>query len=347
MAAPTPTTTRALLVAVWGRWWAVALLWWCCSLMVVYTVKHVAHKCMLTFFSNAVVSFSLVVAMAFGEGLELAPLRRQWRPVLAICLLTGLERNMTNASMYKISASLKTALHVFNVLFTFFTAAILGADEAARSCLVRRRCFSRGSRELTGALLLVAGGGSLVAITAFLAVVGTDDARATAHGMVIQLASGLVHAARNTAAKIVLGDGASSGMPRPSKFQIAVVAFPTTGFSALGFLPFFESSWEAPDLRPVLWLGVCAVGILLCELRLTELTSPVTVSVLSVSNNIITVFAFLLRDGEVMNGVELAGFLLSSLGALAYGFSKRAAVKASVDLPVKLPPSLTRGDPTV
>ena len=49
------------------------------------------------------------------------------------------------------------------------------------------------------------------------------------------------------------------------------------GLMSLLFLPFFESNFALPSVDSTVVVGICATGILVFELLLTELTSPLTV----------------------------------------------------------------------
>eukprot|EP00928_Gymnodinium_smaydae_P076272 TRINITY_DN59273_c0_g1_i1.p1 TRINITY_DN59273_c0_g1~~TRINITY_DN59273_c0_g1_i1.p1 ORF type:complete len:381 (-),score=75.95 TRINITY_DN59273_c0_g1_i1:43-1047(-) len=303
---------------------------------VVVGVEHTEHKCMLTFLANGLVSPPLLALLetrrlsrekgADASSLPaLAVLSARRRAVMGIALLSGLERNLTNASMYSIGGSLKTALHVFNVLFTFLLAAVAGTDEAARACLLRRRggCTSGGHCGLVASLCLVLLGGVVIASEALRGHGAGARSPGAGLGVAMQLASGAAHAGRVVVSKLLLSG--EDGLPKPSKAQIALVALPATGLSALCLLPFFESTWAPPPANSVFWLGICAVGILVCELRLTELTTPLTVSLVSVVNNMLTVTALVLFEGEFLDTAQCVGFLLSSLGVLTYALSRRRA----------------------
>ena len=50
-----------------------------------------------------------------------------------------------------------------------------------------------------------------------------------------------------------------------------------SGLMSLLFLPFFESNFALPSVDSAVVVGICATGILVFELLLTELTSPLTV----------------------------------------------------------------------
>ncbi|CAE8608552.1 unnamed protein product [Polarella glacialis] len=116
----------------------------------------------------------------------------------------------------------------------------------------------------------------------------------------------------------------------PSKFQIAFVVNPVTGLMALGFRPFFESSWEVDSWSVIAAVAVGATGILIFELRLTELTGPLTVSVLAVIHNIVIVMYFLILGGERLSWPQLAGFSVSALGAFVYALSRYCSNEAQV-----------------
>lgn len=319
---------RYALDWAWAQWWLNTALWWVCAVLVVASVKHEKHKSMLSFCANAVLGTPLVAPLALRRGW--GPLRKHWKPVLLIAILAALERNLTNSSMYHIGGSLKTALHGFNVILTFFAAALLGVDQRSRQCLLRCRC--RGVIALIPALLLVASGGLVTALCG-----SKMDWNGGVLGIALQLASGLCYAMKFALAKLLLGGHGHSQHPssgddmKPSKFQIAFICNPITGLTALAFLPFFENSWDLPSWFSIIGVGIGATGILLFELRLTELTSPLTVSVLAIVHNVVIVFFFLVFFGEKLKMEQLAGFGVSSLGAMIYALvkTKGAAVEES------------------
>ncbi|CAE8641942.1 unnamed protein product [Polarella glacialis] len=186
--------------------------------------------------------------------------------VFLIAVLAGLERNLTNSSMYKIGASLKTALHGFNVIFTFFAAALCGVDQLGRKCLLS--CGCGDNLLLTAALVLVSGGGVVTAIC-------ENNWGAAGLGIALQLASSVAYAAKFTAVKLLLGKGDARAVSDPAElppsklqsgedvsdvlcvympvflacYSIAFVVNPITGLMALAFLPFFETSWQAWPAR--------------------------------------------------------------------------------------------------
>lgn len=233
----------ASLHGLWAQCWFVSLVWLWSALVVVVKVKHAEHKCMLTFYANVFVSLTLTYAMAMVERKGPRALRANWQPILLVAVLMGLERNLTNSSMYKIGASLKTALHVFNVPLTFFLSALLGADKLGRRCVFGCACFGRGSRMLTLALALVVLGGLILAVPALSSTTSTAE---VALGVSVQISSGVFCALRVVVSKLLLGDAHGDDSSKPSKLQLSLVTFPATGFSALLFLPFFESSFAPP-----------------------------------------------------------------------------------------------------
>lgn len=287
-------------------------------MLVVVCVKEVKHKCMLTVGANLVVGWPLVAPFALGGNIR--RLRCHFSKVFLIAVLAALERNLTNLSLYKIGGSLKkTALHGFNVIFTFLAAALSGADQRGTRCLAK--CACGDNVLLTTSLVLVLGGSVVTAVVGDGIAHGADWS-GNVLGVTLQLASSLAYALKFVAAKLLLGDGEvtcsdkGGGLP-PSKVQIAFVVNPITGLMALAFLPFFETSLELPPLGTIMAVSLCATGILVFELRLTELTSPLTVSVLAVLHNVVIVifFAYL---GESLSHGQVAGFAVSTLGAMCY-----------------------------
>mmetsp|Transcript_51089 Transcript_51089/g.91743 ORF Transcript_51089/g.91743 Transcript_51089/m.91743 type:complete len:341 (-) Transcript_51089:159-1181(-) len=320
--------TPNLLKWAWQKWWLVTLAWYFCAILVVVSVKHAKHKSMLTVVSNLVVGWPLVAPFALRGGMR--HLKMHWRKVFAIALLAGLERNLTNSSLYKIGGSLKTALHGFNVIFTFFAAALCGADLAGRRCI--GSCACSDNLLLTLSLLLISGGSLVTALVGD----GSGGWSGDALGVTLQLSSSLAYAMKFSVAKLLFHKGADAGVSPeslpPSKLQIAFVVNPVTGLMGLLFLPFFEKSYALPPLGVTLAVAVCATGILIFELRLTELTSPLTVSVLAVLHNVVIVLFFCLLEGEEMSRGEIAGFTVSTLGSICYAAaSKRQSLHPNLE----------------
>lgn len=311
---------------VWGKWWFLAATWYMCAIFTTAALKYASKMemaTMITMFANLVIGWPLVAPFAIWQGLK--PIRSHWRQVLFVSLLAGVEKNLTNASLYGIGASLKTALHTFNVIFTFLLGALLGVDDASRSCILGCRC--RGDLKLAMALSLVAGGGIVTAVFER----GGDSWNASAIGIALQLGSSLAYALKYVAIKSLLGDAAkedlyltSSSKP-PSTMQVAFVTNPVIGLVSLAFLPLVEKSWDMPR---GLWgtavaVAVSVTAILLFQLRLTKLTSALTVAVLGVLKDVVTVIFFLHFGGEVFSRAQVWGYAVSALGVVTYFCSLR------------------------
>jgi len=144
----------------------------------------------------------------------------------------------------------------------------------------------------------------------------------SALGVGLQLSSSIAYALKFTVVKRLLGDGSSSDSDSPSKFLIALVTNPVMGLSSLAFLPLFENSWALPPTRLVFTFSLQCVLILIFELRLTELTSPLTVSVLAALHNVVIVGFFVIVDGEHLKVAQLIGFGMSTFGAIIYAWLK-------------------------
>lgn len=320
-----PVPSPNVLRWVWSQWWIVTAAWWACAILVVVCIKHEAHKSMLTALSNLLAGL-MVAPFALHAGL--GNLRKHFGSVFAISILAALERNLTNSSMYSIGAALKTALHGFNVPFTFFAAAFLGADPRGNNCLLKCQC--RDNIGLLPALSLVTGG-------SFVAAAMKGGWHGGMDGVILQLASSVAYAVKFTVAKLLLGSGhgpapgANPSSAPPSKIQVAFVANPMTGLMALAFLPFFEKSWELPALMSILGVAIGANGILFFELRLVELTSALTVAVLAAIHNVAIVLYFLLVDNEPFSKSQQAGFAVSTLGTILYAVVKSRQGKAHMD----------------
>jgi len=309
------------------QWWIMTIGWYVCAVAVVVAVKHEKHKSMLTCVANLAIGWPLVAPLVCWKGLR--NVKVHFRKVMAIAVLAGLERNLTNSSLYKIGGSLKTALHGFNVPLAFVMAALCGVDDVGRMCLLR--CGCGNNLLLTLALLLIAAG-SLV--TAAIGDGAGGSWNGDAWGIILQISSSLAYALKFAVAKMLFntaGHGSvedidQSSLP-PSKVQIAFVVNPVTGLMSLLFLPFFETSFDLPAWDTTVVVGICATGILVFELLLTELTSPLTVSVLGVMHNVVIVVFFTIL-GERMSTGQVVGFAVSTLGAVCYACARKQQAKS-------------------
>eukprot|EP00434_Breviolum_minutum_P011701 symbB.v1.2.010322.t1/scaffold671.1/size323421/3 len=118
-------------------------------------MKRSKHRAMLSVFANLVLGWPLVLPFVAAKGVEgFQRFRTHWKKILLIAVLAGLEKNLTNSSLSSIGGALKTALHGLNVVFTFFVAAIAGADHRAYDCI--RGCHCIGNLLLAASLVLVA-----------------------------------------------------------------------------------------------------------------------------------------------------------------------------------------------
>ncbi|CAE8596076.1 unnamed protein product [Polarella glacialis] len=92
---------------------------------------------------------------------------------------------------------------------------------------------------------------------------------------------------------------------------------------SLAFLPLADDSWQLPSMRLAVAVAFSASGILVFQLRLTELTSPLTVSVLSVFHDVAIVLFFVWAGNEQLNTAQAAGFAVSAVGAVFFACAKQ------------------------
>jgi len=311
---------------LWRQWWLVAAAWYACAVVSTFAMRQASREGMtnmITLFANLVVGWSLVAPLAIYQGLR--TLRRYWYHVLFVSVLAGLEKNLTNTSLYGISASLKTALHTLNVVFVLFFAALLGVDEDARVCLFR--CHCRSNLALSVAVLIVLAGGLVTATWTPHDATGADFAI----GVGLQCVSGVAYAVKTVVTKMLLGDARAEDFylveyaRRPSTIQVAFVMTPVIGLTSLAFVPSVERTWDIP---PGFWplavvVGVSVTGILVFQLQLTKLLSPLTVSVLAIVKDVVIVLFFLCYGGERFSKAQELGFAMSATGVLAYACAAR------------------------
>lgn len=273
---------------------------------------------MLTFTSN-IVATACIWGVLISRQVDLRNLWAQIRPISAVAMLTGLERALTNASLYSISASMKTMLHAFNVPFTVVASAVIGVDQATRDCLFGCQCSRQAHRSNSISL-------SCIFFGALLTAADSSEVKGSWIGIFVQLLSGCAFALKYSAAELIIkskdtGTGThnmSPAAPPVSKLEMAAVTFPTTALVGFVLLPIFDPQWKQPNLWDTIVTGVGIMGILLSELRLTELKGAITLSVLGNLRNVLMIAYFVVQEGEVATPYMLLGFTLSTVGSLAY-----------------------------
>jgi hypothetical protein len=75
-------------------------------------------------------------------------------------------------------------------------------------------------------------------------------------------------------------------------------------------------------------IGALVFGLLFCEFGLVRLTSSLSLSVLGVAKELVTIVAAAYTRGDSITPTNLSGFLLCAAGILAYQTSTRTADKA-------------------
>merc|ERR1719330_1429796 len=100
-----------------------------------------------------------------------------------------------------------------------------------------------------------------------------------------------------------------------------------TGLVSLMFLPLSDRGRGFPSLGAILGFALGVTGILVFELRLLELTSPLTVAVLSALHNVVIVLYFVLRDGEDFSWQQSVGFAISTVGIIGYARLKHGQLE--------------------
>ncbi|CAJ1375591.1 unnamed protein product [Effrenium voratum] len=319
---------------LWGNWLVVTLAWYACAVFTAAAIKQSSHRNMLSVFANLVIGWPLVAPFAAIGGCHRLALH--WRKVLLIAILAGLEKNLTNSSLSHIGGALKTALHGLNVVFTFFVAAFAGADDRSKFCILGCQC--RGNLLLALSVVLVASGSVIMAIF-------QDDQEGAWNsgmdGVLLQLGSGMAYALKFTAIKLLLGGSESESIQNaqrpPSKAQVAFLCNPVTGLMSLALVP-LGKDWTLPPFGLSLAVAASATGILVFQLQLTQLTSPLTVAVLAIFHDVAIASAqvhwmslrigvaqvlwFLCADGETFSQAQQFGYAVSAVGAVIYSCAK-------------------------
>ncbi|CAK0800903.1 unnamed protein product [Prorocentrum cordatum] len=402
-----------LLRWLWRAWPFVTAIWFGCAIWVTAALKSAKHKGLFSVLGNGMFSSLLLAPFALLEldqrsaaddpvpecsgpvghkyrlkVASLAFLRQNVGLVLLVATLTGLNRALTNASLYFIDAWLKTALLALTVPLTFvFGAAVPAVDLRARGLFCGPCCASAGqfyphwrswsTLAMIPALLLISIGGIVTALPDLSE--GRPDVKRTVGaakplhfyviGVAIQMLSNCAGAAQNVFTKvlltrsgrgraasvcpgsarettaastsddrmltprapagaaILLGPGCEDGPvpPPPCKSQIALLTQPIlAAFGLLSVLLFEHGDFTPPPLGALLAFALGVTGIVVCELRLIELTSALTIAVLAAAHNVVMVIFFLAVDGEGgdISEMQAAGYSLNTVGVCAY-----AAVK--------------------
>lgn len=308
---------------LWNRWIVVTVAWYLCATFTAAAIKRSQNRAMLSVFANLVMGWPLVLPFALMEGVPgWKRLRTHWRKVALIAVLAGLEKNLTNSSLSSIGGALKTALHGLNVVFTFFVAAISGADDRAYYCI--RGCRCSGNLLLSLSLVLVASG-SVFALPD--PKHGSQDAWKSSHwGVVLQLGSGLAYAMKFTAIKLLLcGNEQSPNVEQraPSKAHVVLFCNPVIGLMSLALVPLGPNNWSLPPMGLAVAVAVAATPILVLQMQLIQLLkSPVTVAVLAVFHDLMIVLYFVLMGGETFSEAQVIGYAVSAVGAVLYSCAK-------------------------
>ncbi|CAK9022242.1 unnamed protein product [Durusdinium trenchii] len=299
----------------------VTLAWYACAVFTAATLKRSKHRAMLSVFANLVIGWPLITPFAMADGTEgCQRLKTHWRKVLLIAVLAGLEKNLTNSSLSSIGGALKTALHGLNVVFTFFVAAIAGADDRAYYCI--RGCRCSGNLLLTISLILVACG----SVFALPKGNSKEEAWGTSHwGVIFQLGSGIAYAMKFTAIKLLLcsnNESANSAHRPPSKAQVVFLCNPVIGLMSLALVP-LGGDWTVPEFSLALAVAAAATPILVLQMQLIQLLkSPVTVAVLAVFHDLAIVCYFVSMGGESFSRAQVIGYTVSAVGAILYSCAK-------------------------
>ncbi|CAK0815282.1 unnamed protein product [Prorocentrum cordatum] len=120
--------------------------------------------------------------------------------------------------------------------------------------------------------------------------------------------------------------GGDEDAPPPSKPQIAFLTQPVLGiFGVFSVLIFEHGDFTPPPLGSLMAFALGVTGILLCELRLVELTSALTLAVLAAAHNVIMVIFFLVLGGEGgdISLTQSVGYAVNTAGVVAYAVVKR------------------------
>mmetsp|Transcript_95880 Transcript_95880/g.200420 ORF Transcript_95880/g.200420 Transcript_95880/m.200420 type:complete len:430 (-) Transcript_95880:85-1374(-) len=315
---------RTCLRKLWASWLLLVAVWFASAIAVTDLMQTVPKKDIATVISN-LLGWVLIMPLVMCEGIE--PLKHHWFRVLGIAVLTGVEKTTTNLALYDIDASLRTAVQALNVPFTLFLGALYGIDEVAKRCLCNCRCKDYAGRSF--AITLTTAGSVIAAYFAQgWRTPGSD--RKTGIGIAWELAAVTSKSSRYLATKALLGDAkeqeqvyTAERAKRPSTLQIAFMTNPIIALCSAGFALVRETSWVLPQ---EFWLQVVAASvgiviILICQLRLTQLTNALTLAVLSVLKEFATVVFFVVLRGESFTGYQWLGYSMSVSGCLLYACS--------------------------
>eukprot|EP00928_Gymnodinium_smaydae_P084851 TRINITY_DN68125_c0_g1_i1.p1 TRINITY_DN68125_c0_g1~~TRINITY_DN68125_c0_g1_i1.p1 ORF type:complete len:443 (-),score=58.16 TRINITY_DN68125_c0_g1_i1:133-1413(-) len=278
---------------------------------------------------------------------DLSALKNNFGLTLLVAVLSGLNRTFTNCTLYFIDAWLKTALSALAVPLTYIVGAMVpGVDESAKDVLAicfcnRRRNnrprHSKAAWAMVPALVLISVGG----VVTSLPQAGPDSLSSSnvgspagvgksyagyMFGIALQMLSNCAGAAQNVYTKVLLtpplpNTSQETSGCSVSKSQVALVTQPVIGILGFFSVVFFEhGDFAPPPFGSLLLFSVSVIGILVTELRLVELTSGLTLAVLSASHNVIMVLFFLCLDGEGgdISFMQGLGYAVNTVGCILY-----------------------------
>lgn len=323
---PPPSRAAAVFAFAWRQWWLVFAAWAFSSIVASETLRRASEQDMvttITAYANLVVCTVLMAPFAFCQGI--APLKdpSNRRALMVVALFSAFEHLLTNASLYFINASLKAALHSFNVVLTLLVSALADADSESRACVLH--CRWRERRMLVFSVLLISGGGAMTGLLA------SRRRAAGSHyvGNLLQLASSLAFAARTVAARVLLcRDGGRSsdsveGSRLLSPTQLAFFVSPIKGLLLLVCALCTEDKAMNGCWWTAAVVGLAVTGTSVLVLRLTQLVTPTTVATLGVVKNIGVVMFFLTARGESFKPEQRVSFAVTLVGVVSYACAAR------------------------
>ncbi|CAD7927157.1 unnamed protein product, partial [Amoebophrya sp. A25] len=263
---------------------------------------------------------------------------------VAIGCVQGIEIGATNTSLYHLPIVVRTILQSLNPLVMYIVCRIMGLEDGAQTSVGASVLFcSVGGLFLCHRGELAADGAS--AKTAFSNLNNT--------GVIFSFVAALCSCVRWALLQRLLHhaddhDG-SQRMPRGEQqkqnpVEVLLFTAPVTGLMLSVGSILFEGSpaFFTFVFRCSLWIPMTAIGfsvmlVVLCELRLVQLTSALSLCIFGVIHNLVIIVSGVFIFGERLSELQVLGVAVGQFGCLLYSLAKamhkrrRNAAGASTD----------------
>ena len=328
-----------------SKWGGFVAGWYASSCAIIFTNKFLLTDRSFKFpftlaaiTNTTVFAISWITTLATGQRPDPLPWRTTVRVVGPIGLLTAMDIGMSNWALVQLSVALHTIVRGTVPAFVLAFSLLLGLDKPSWRIAgsILTVCVGIGfaaygdvdcdALGLGLALLSCVFSGLRWAMTQVLV-------KASAEGDQHALAGALANRHRSPVASIYYVTPACALCSAAAAWLLERRALMASTEEVLTFI------------RGELLLYNCAIGLLVfvllfCEFGLVRLTSSLSLSVLGVAKELMTILVAAYTRGDQITPTNLAGFLMCAAGILAYQTGSSKADEAQVPLS----PSRTCGD---